>query len=680
MSAELNILLISFFFFALIFHGTGTVSFPLFFQLLAVTLICATTGSVFLKTLRINRLPCRNLLTIVVGFIASSLFINAVSHLAGISALHSFYYLSILVLLPAIFLYPHSFRENLAYSHHDVYDYCVLLGMLLFIFIWSWDASSGFYALKTTNILHAWEDYYFHGVQIAQFSDPKAVGQGDILLAGMPLTFYHRCIYMIPAVIAEIANLPGVSASTTLLLPLGILLLCISAYTLATQLSGRIAGIIALICILVLPDSSLYWFKNGFLGFHYSLRVAAGTGFGIAVCLASMIFFIQGTRDNIKGLWVVSILLAISCFFFRVHMFVLYFPVFIFMLMLHFYFDRKWFQYSLFFASASFLLLSLLAYFNHGMRAFYLEKSAVLPFLDLVHLQRGETAYSSMFKNIIEMHKPTITIVTGVGLLLSAILSGWLFLYPLALYFKIKDIGYKRIDTFPLAIFMFYVFIVLTFPTVHGLPDEWQHRPFGLLYALIIIFTVAYSVEFFNSRQKTMPYLARYTPTLIIIISMLGVFTACISPNTRYIRKIFTGASLYGEYNLSANAHVIKSAVYLREKAIRGDVFLISNVEDTGGSLVDSGIVIASISGVPAYAANFALAKMPDFVKSDVIDERSSFMQSVANAASMKQASSLLRGKGITWYIALSPQRWDSTEKYVAFKSGDVAVYHILET
>ena len=72
-------------------------------------------------------------------------------------------------------------------------------------------------------VLPIWNDYFIHGVTIASFGSPFATG-GDMELAGVSRGFYHYAPFMIPAAFQAVSGMSGLALSTSLLLPLGLLI------------------------------------------------------------------------------------------------------------------------------------------------------------------------------------------------------------------------------------------------------------------------------------------------------------------------------------------------------------------------------------------------------------------------------------------------------------------------
>jgi succinate dehydrogenase/fumarate reductase cytochrome b subunit len=270
--------------------------------------------------------------------------------------------------------------------------------------------------------------------------------------------------------------------------------------------------------------------------------------------------------------------------------------------------------------------------------------------------------------NTASMHHPLTSIVTGIAFLLAAVLSAWIFIYSLMASLKARKFGYETMDLFPVGILVVYLILVLFFPAMNGLVDE---------LATIAIFSIAYAVKLLETNHLSSQRYILHLPKFAIALSVFGVIAACLLPDTKYIRKVFTGASLYGQYQILVNNDVLQSALYLRSHARKTNIIMISQEEEIHGTLLDSAKIITSIAGIPIYVGNFANAKLLGMSKLPVRIERTTFMQSVSDAKNIDQAFSMMREHNISWYLALSPPKWDSNEKYIASKFGSVALYNI---
>ncbi len=639
----------------LIHRGGGEFSIPLFLELLLGSIVVVATGAALFIKVNLKNFPCKWLLYLITGALTTSLITYFISSLFGLPAGLSFIYFSavifVLILKKLI-----SIKDLFDISKMDQ---LVLFCLLVFTLLWCWKISGSFPTLLSEGTLSTWVDVYYHGSQIAQLFDAKAAGQGDIFLAGTPPFAYHRASYLLPAIISQAAHLNGLIAATALLIPIGFLLLALTIYLLGEHLANKTVGILCVISLLVLPDNSWLGLHNGFLGFRYMLQVAPCAAYGLIGCLTSTLFLLQWLRDKSPVVGLLALLFGASVYLFRAHFFVLYFPTLISMMLLTLFHGKKYF----YLASTLFLLF---------LSLYVANQSVVLPFLHLVHLERGDSFYTQFYTSIWSLNQPFLSISIGILLLLSGILGIWTFLYPLLLWAKVRRFGWEFSDFFPLVLLVVYIGIVLLAPAVYQTFDELQHRPSGLLFVVVGIFSLFYAIKILELQRLT-----TYAAPAVISCTLLGVCGTLLLPKIHLLRLFFRGHSLYSEYCLPLDSPIIQTAQYLQNHALPGEYFLTSE-DDTNDWNVDSAVVVISISGMPSYLGQQTVQSLRAEPKRlSIINERDSLTrQSIIHATRLEEAFQRMREHHIAWYIALSSPKWDENGDACEFKCGSIALYH----
>jgi len=158
-------------------------------------------------------------LAILLGSIATSLFLTVGCLLTGRTAGTLFMWWSVIVAAASLWTFPKapSVREL------DFREVLSIVAIGLLVAIWCRRSASLLPILRTTEFAPIWSDYFIHGTQIAQFSSPLAVANSSFLLVNQPIVFYHYAAYMLPAAVASVLDLPPLGLAASALLPYGII-------------------------------------------------------------------------------------------------------------------------------------------------------------------------------------------------------------------------------------------------------------------------------------------------------------------------------------------------------------------------------------------------------------------------------------------------------------------------
>ena len=225
----MNSLLIAIFLAIVVVRGGGTLSAPLFLELLICNIAVSAAGFSMLKISNIKRTTIINfpLLALVSGVFISSFAIYLLCISFNISAGHGFLYVSIISFLIAA-IDPKNFIKTIIFPNNRLIDTIVLFFIGIFALCWGWKILASYPTLIEKNFLSTWVDAFIHAMQTARFYDLKAIGHGDIFLTGISPPLYHQGIYILSGALAEITHLPPLVASTGFLLSIGILTLGIT--------------------------------------------------------------------------------------------------------------------------------------------------------------------------------------------------------------------------------------------------------------------------------------------------------------------------------------------------------------------------------------------------------------------------------------------------------------------
>jgi hypothetical protein len=410
------------------------------------------------------------------GVLALCLFILAASLLFDLSAGTS---LLVGVALSAI-LTIYRRKTNLGASFTGA-ELATAALVCLATVVWSWRAIQSVPELRETGIFYAWSDYFIHASEIVQFANLPALHEQSIFAAGAPLPIYHYASYMLPAAIVSLTGLPALVCATSLWTPLGFLVLGFGAFALGNEMEESTGGLASITAVLLLPDAAWYGLKNPFLDFHWLLQISSSGAFAVGLALLSLKFLRSWATRGGAASWVASALSALLVAPFRVHIAVLIIPAVAAGSLCYWRMRLAWKAV----VAAGLLGLTAIGVFvaESIQRAPHFLSDPIRPlaFLRMVHAMQPNN-YASLFTSA-ESHLPQWLVITFGAVLF--LLAAFGILLPLYLLFLVT-IG-RRSDALPLMIVLIYLTVVLLFPTNQQEPEEFQHRPFVLVYAVLAI-------------------------------------------------------------------------------------------------------------------------------------------------------------------------------------------------
>lgn len=442
----------------------------------AVTLGTALMAAGTLRPATIAPWPARWL----AGILALSLFVFAISLILDVSACTAL--LGGITLCAGLVFY----RSDITREHVPARaDIAAIALVCLTTPVWSWRAIQSVPELLETGIFNAWSDYFIHSAEIAQFANLHDLHAHSIFAAGAPIPLYHYASYALPASIASLDGLSSLVCATALWTPLGFLVMGTAAFTLGNELEGRAGGIAAIAAVLLLPNAAWYGLRNPYLDFHWLLQISSSGSFGSGLALLALALFQRWVMQGRPVVWVVAALLAVLVAPFRVHIAALLLPA---MALASLHYWRASLAWKAVAATGlACLTAAVILISEHIPRAphFLSEPIHPLVFLHALHMMQPNN-YAPLFRAAETSLPPEFTLAVGIVLLPLAV-SG--ILLPLYLLLLLKH--RRRGDALPALIILTYTTMVLLFPALPEEPDEFQHRPFVLVYAVLAVWCAA---------------------------------------------------------------------------------------------------------------------------------------------------------------------------------------------
>jgi hypothetical protein len=112
--------------------------------------------------------------------------------------------------------------------------------------------------------------------------------------------------------------------------------------------------------------------------------------------------------------------------------------------------------------------------------------------------------------------------IAGLCALIPVVLGALTFALPLGLIIAIRPTGWRPLDSFPVWCVATWLSLVLLAPkTGHGDPTEYQHRPFVLVYAVALVWTLLYLDRAIDGTRLEF---SRLRPLLFtLVFAILGI-------------------------------------------------------------------------------------------------------------------------------------------------------------
>ena len=542
-------------------------------------------------------------MAILLGSIATSLFLTGGCLLSGYSAGTIFLWWSVLVV--AI-----SFRAFWRVSPFDTVnparlvrgvdlrDLASTVSIAVVVAVWCRRSASLLPTLRATGLAPIWSDYFIHGTVVAQFGVPLAEGRSSFLLIDQPLVFYHYASYMLPAAVARLVDLPALGLATSVLLPYGILLAALGMYAFVKTIAGQGIALLAPMALLMLPDASTVGFRNGFFGFHWLLFTAPGSGYGLGVAFTALTLMAIWRADKRKASLWLGLTVTAALFEFRAHIFILLAPALAMTLLWETDLVRR---------HARVIASAMLVATVTGVvcvaavpvaRQAWLQFSAFGPFIEGVHTCMSPTAYDGTYRMIEQEYGRASAWIIGFWALIPIALGGLTIALPLALMVAVRRTGWQRFDSFPIWCVAAWLAVVVCAP----------RAPTETLPSISIELSSSFMRR--PSFGRSCGWIARCGPS-----ALPGLVRGASSSSRRSSSPFLVQAWPQAGTRISARPHfawgsrhfgtrldrgLLEAATFVRTQAVVGDTFALIPT-DQWNQADDAATRFAALANVPAY-------------------------------------------------------------------------------
>lgn len=630
------------------------------------TFVCAVlvkSGELSLQVVSLTNSKAWLPMSFVVGFAVISVLMVVLTFIVNISALAAFW-ISTLAFLILGYYASRGTTSSLSREWTDpsiALVFVVLIGLLAMIPV------SSPRILLDLGMLPIWSDYFLHGKTIASFGSSFSFGD-DMELVGVNRIFYHYAPFMISAAFQPLSGMSGLALSTSLLLPLGLLIAAYGSYVLAVDLGGRPSGLFALIVIICIPAFSSF-IQSGWFDFYWLLLISPGSCYAVGVAAVVCVSTAAYLKKNDRSVLWFTLLLLLSLILIRVHMFVLLTPVILGLILLN-----RWhlkIRFVLGIVIVAIMTVTLALNFSTDLHSLWIEHSKPYDYLDMV-LQ-----WSSIYGQQINLsgYPPGLTMLMQTLLVLAAILGAYFVAYPLLLGLNVRRFGYHAIDMIPVLLILNFIFLMLFAPAFYnGDYTEFKHRHFLLLYVVVAIYTVTYAFallpKYMHAEKRFTQWLSGITISIVAVSIFLNWDLNPARPNI----EVMPWASSY--HNQSITPGLLEASQYIGIHARPGDVLAMGG--DSMASNPKAHIIsLVSLTGIPAFVARSDQKMVRSQCIQEIVTQRLGILQRLSSMDDWSEAQRFLQSNGIRWFVVSSGKgpQWDPELKSPVFSTNGILVY-----
>lgn len=550
-------------------------------------------------------------------------------------------------------------------------DILVLLLISLLVTFWTREALVAVNEAKATGILRVWNDFLLQAVEIDYLKDYPSFGGQSLYLADTAQPLYHRASYALPAAYAWMSNDPALETSLYFWMPAGIILLGTGAYGLGTVLAGRIAGILSVVGLFLLPDASMYWLKNGYFAFHWLIQVTPGAGYALAISLMALALYLVGVRQQRYALVLAALGLAVISGAFRMHIAI---PAIMLLGILAF---NAWTpsrpQYRLRFLGGflAFAVVVMFAMERITLAPHFLSGSRDgMRYVWAVHAAIP-IPYEGLYDRWTASGGRYWRFTVGYGLLLLAELGALLPAAAALTFMRIrKHAGLRHEAVIPFALLVIHTGITFLMPTAkHGDITEWSHRSFVLVYAVFLVFAVAWLADL--CRQPRLHFFRQGKSRWIL--AALAILAGLTVPWRHGVNAQY-GTLIDGPSACATpiSQDMFKATAYIHDHASPHERLLASDADPIA--------LAVSLTGLQAYVSRVGIYQSLGGASSLLANSRKEANAKLNDVTRFEDLQDFGKRTGIRWYLWRQqdmPEWPPGLLDRAVFVSGDIRVFDL---
>jgi hypothetical protein len=490
-------------------------------------------------------------------------------------------------------------------------------------------------------IFRTWQDTFIHARHISAISQSHGLSTlSDIQLSGVPPRIYHYGGYFAPAAISSLTAISAFDTYVSFLLPFGILLTGLAAFSLAAVMWGPWAGLAAAVALLLLPDAYQQGFANRYLSYSFQQQVNPGGFYGIACMALAWIFILDGCKTGRYKSILLGYAVALLTVVYKAHVFVA--NAFLIMIYPCFFVTRLRPSRRVAVGAVLVALFATVVAASQrleSMPTLLLDGSSARRYVSILLDSFDPGRFKSFFTWVLVEHpapKPVLALYAVTMVLLST-LGIWAIACG-ATFLVLRARG-----TTPMPILLLPLFVIANYVLMSlglamdvrrvGTPDELLNRPLIWAYFAVVVWTAgaAYATRFGDAPPRRLP--ARIAAAFLVL---LGFATPWAFSHNLQTFPAWAGFGSFGEFSSFPSCRV-QASLYIRQHSHADEV-----VQDSENDF--------------RYLTT-ALAERQAFVIANMLQTREETGTSERLAA-MESFKRMTRAEDVTEFAALHKISW----------------------
>jgi hypothetical protein len=482
-----------------------------------------------------------------------------------------------------------------------------------------------------------WGDVFYHMSEINVFSRVDAISQAsDILMGGMPFRPYHYASYLWPALVTRASGASSYLAFASFMLPVGLVVISLSAYILCSSIYGKPAGVVAGLFILLLPDPSQQGFGNLFLGpFHWSIQALPAMPYGLACSALAFASLFSAFRSQRWSLVLTAYVFVISTLLYKAHLFVaISYPALILPELFMGSYSKRQRIFMILGLTLVYAIVIAIANTIPAMPTMRLDGSGFIPYTSWLNdIQQPGLLKDWINSGFIQSHR--LAKIIFYILFVSITTFGWIGIVYVFVYWKLRNKVPAYISLFPFVVGGVYLVMALGLALNTGgvgLGEELVQRPFIWAYYVMIVWTCAGAYYCIWGTQW---------PSLRSAQFSLGIFLLALLAVPMTFSKDIQGHT--GSATLQVPICLYKTAQALEQHSTRDILF-----QESGG---DDSFALMALSNRQGFVVDFHGSRLPA-----VAQQRLAQLKSIEESKNPQALIDFMKKNGIQYWVNTQEQ------------------------